>query len=80
MSAPAFATATPSTRSALPPRRRSDGDEREGATGSPYPLGRSEARVVLVDKEVSVEFEVVRVRGEKSTGVGGAGKQPLNRW
>jgi hypothetical protein len=39
------------------------------------PLGRSEARVVGVDKEVSVESEVVRVRAEKSTGVGGAGKQ-----
>jgi hypothetical protein len=38
-------------------------------------FGRSEARVVLVDEEISVESEVVRVRAEKSTGVGGAGNQ-----
>jgi hypothetical protein len=31
--------------------------------------------VLLVDKEVSVEFEVVRVRAEQSTGIGGAGKE-----
>ena len=45
MSEPAFTTATPSTRPALPLRRRCDGDEREGVPlVRSYPLEKGEAR------------------------------------
>src|SRR4030095_6045895 len=66
-------------------RRGARGGDGCGATEPPRPsqrheqrwrlFGRSEARVVLLDEQVGLKPEVVRVGAEKSTYVGRAGDQ-----